>query len=168
MNQVSESVAYLTFLLGDEKFAIPVHHVQEVVELGYVAKVPGTPAYMLGIINLRGKVLPLLDTRRKLGLPGMERTRQNRILIIDLQDADNKQIQIGAIVDVAKEVVEIYNHQILETSEAKHYNQASPVTGIVINSQEDVTLIMDIEKVFSTNEIAQLGEAFNTQSIKNV
>ena len=64
----NKSNAYLTFALGEEKFAIRVDHVQEVVEFGQVTKVPNAPNYMLGIINLRGRVLPLLDAKLKLGL----------------------------------------------------------------------------------------------------
>jgi purine-binding chemotaxis protein CheW len=94
----NELNAYLTFALGEEKFAIPVEHVQEVVEYGHVTKVPQAPSYMLGIINLRGKVLPLMDTKIKLGLPATVVTGRSRILVLDLQTLDGKDLQVGALV----------------------------------------------------------------------
>src|SRR4051812_23287406 len=103
----NESNAYLTFALGEEKFAIPVDRVQEVVEFGQVTKVPNAPAYMLGIINLRGRVLPLLDTKLKLGLTATVPTQRTRIMLLDILTHDDKSLQIGALVDIAREVVEI-------------------------------------------------------------
>src|SRR6478609_7916405 len=113
----NEFNSYLTFALGDEKFAIPVDHVQEVVEFGQVTKVPNAPVYMLGIINLRGRVLPLLDTKLKLGLTATVRTQKSRIMVLDIQTEDDKNLQIGAMVDVAREVVEINDNEIQEAPE---------------------------------------------------
>src|SRR4026207_1592228 len=97
----NNSNAYLTFSLGEEKFAIPVDNVQEVVEFGQVTKVPNAPIYMLGIINLRGRVLPLLDTKLKLGLTATTVTQKSRIMILDIHTAGDKNYQIGAMVDFA-------------------------------------------------------------------
>lgn len=159
MTNESISKSYLTFMLGDEKFAISVDSVQEVVELDHITKVPQTPDYMLGIINLRGKILPLLDTCLKLGLAPTERTKKNRILILDIHE-DNKAIQIGAIVDVAKEVVEINNQQIQRTQDIEQNKNSTPITGIV-NNHGDITMIMDITRVFSIHDINRINEALN-------
>src|SRR6188508_478975 len=113
----TDSNSYLTFALGDEKFAIPVDHVQEVVEFSQVTKVPNAPSYMLGIINLRGRVLPLLDTKLKLGLPATERTQKSRIMVLDIQTEDDKNIQIGAMVDIAREVMEINDNEVQDAPE---------------------------------------------------
>jgi purine-binding chemotaxis protein CheW len=155
----NESNAYLTFALGEEKFAIPVEHVQEVVELGQVTKVPYAPAYMLGIINLRGRVLPLLDTKLKLGLPAAERTQKSRIMVLDIQ-TDDKNLQIGALVDVAREVVEIPEKEIQDAPEFEDLKTTAPITGIV-NDHGSITMIMDIAKVFSVNEILELNKSLN-------
>jgi purine-binding chemotaxis protein CheW len=153
------SKSYLTFMLGDEKFAISVDSVQEVVEPDHITKVPQTPDYMLGIINLRGKILPLLDTCLKLGLPSTERTKKHRILILDIREG-NKTTQIGAIVDVAREVVEINNQQIQKAQDIEQYKISTPITGIV-NNQGDITMIMDITRVFSISDIDKISEALN-------
>lgn len=156
----NESNAYLTFALGEEKFAIPVDHVQEVVEFSQVTKVPNAPQYMLGIINLRGRVLPLLDTKLKLGLAPTERTQKSRIMVLDIQTEDDKNIQIGAMVDVAREVMEINDSEIQEAPEFENLKTSAPITGIV-NNHGDITMIMDITKVFSVNEVLQLNTSLN-------
>jgi purine-binding chemotaxis protein CheW len=147
-----EANAYLTFVLGDEKFAIPVDHVQEIVEFGQVTKVPNAPEYMLGIINLRGRVLPLLDTKLKLGLRATVPTQKCRVLVLEIQTGDDKLLHIGAMVDVAREVVEINVRDIQDAPEFENLKTSAPVTGIV-NNQGDITLIMDIKKVFTLNEL---------------
>ena len=156
----NHSNAYLTFGLGEEKFAIPVDHVQEVVEFGQVTKVPNAPNYMLGIINLRGRVLPLLDTKLKLGLPATIATQKCRIMVLEIQTQDDRILQIGAMVDVAREVVEINDSQIQAAPEFDDLKSSAPVTGIV-NDQGDITMIMDITRVFSTNEIIELNTSLN-------
>ena len=110
---------------------------------------------MLGIINLRGKVLPLLDTRLKLGLQPSERTSKNRVLILDIKDVEERTTQIGAIVDVAKEVVAIEPDKIQKPTDQDIYKRSTPVTGIV-NYQGDITLIIDINKVFASEDVSVL------------
>jgi purine-binding chemotaxis protein CheW len=157
----SLSNAYLTFLLNDEKFAVHINSVQEIVELNQFTKVPNTPDYMLGIINLRGKVLPLLDTRLKLGLQPSERNSRNRVLILDIKDGEERTTQIGAIVDVAKEVVTIEPDKIQKPTDHDVYKRSTPVTGIV-NYQGDITLIIDINKVFASEDVNVL---VNSESV---
>ncbi|MBT1707486.1 chemotaxis protein CheW [Fulvivirgaceae bacterium PWU5] len=156
MSKNHESHPYLTFSLGEEKFAISVEYVQEVVELEQVTKVPNAPDYMLGIINLRGRVLPLLDTRMKLGLKRTEITKKSRIMILDLTTADDKSLQVGALVDIAKEVIELAPDDIQEAPDFENYKTQAPITGIV-NNRGDITMIMDIDRIFSTADIVQLN-----------
>jgi len=155
-----DSSSYLTFALGDERFAIPVDQVQEVVEFGHVTKVPNAPDYMLGIINLRGRVLPLLDTKLKLGLPATALSQKSRIMVLDLQLEDDKNLQIGAMVDLAREVIEISENEIQDAPEFEDLKSSAPITGIV-NKQGDITMIMDITRVFSTTEITELNKSLN-------
>ena len=156
----NNSNAYLTFALGEEKFAIRVDHVQEVVEFGQVTKVPNAPNYMLGIINLRGRVLPLLDTKLKLGLSATAVTQKSRIMILDIQTAEEKNYQIGAMVDFAREVVEIDDTEIQDAPEFENLKTTAPITGKV-NSHGDITMIMDISRVFSINDVVDLETTLN-------
>jgi purine-binding chemotaxis protein CheW len=152
----NKSNAYLTFSLGIEKFAIPVDRVQEIVEFGQVTKVPNAPNHMLGIINLRGRVLPLLDTRLKLGLTPTARTQKTRVLVLEITDEHDRNLQLGAMVDVAREVVEINDTDIQEAPEVENLKTSAPITGIV-NNHGEITMIMDIEKVFTTEELQQIN-----------
>ena len=117
---------YLTFALGNEKFAIAVDYVQEIVEFGHVTKVPNAPDYMLGIINLRGRILPLLDTKLKLGLPATAQTQKSRIMVLDLVLEDEKSLQIGAVVDHAREVVELQRKEIQDAPEFENLKSSAP------------------------------------------
>ncbi len=156
----NESNAYLTFALGKEKFAIAVDYVQEIVEFGPVTKIPNVPPYMLGIINLRGRVLPLLDTKLKLGLKPSTITPKTRIMILDIEGAGDKSVSIGAVVDLAREVIEIRKSSIEPAPEFENQNTAAPITGIV-NDHGDITMIMDIASVFSKDEILQVNSILN-------
>ncbi|MDJ1469001.1 chemotaxis protein CheW [Xanthocytophaga flava] len=147
-----EAKAYLTFVLGNEKFAISVDRVQEVVEFEKVTKVPNAPDYMLGIINLRGRLLPLLDTKLKLGLPKTEITRKSRIMVLLIPGIDEKQMEIGALVDLAREVVEIREDETQPAPEFENYSTNAPISRI-LNKQGEVTMLMDIEKVFSSQDL---------------
>ena len=160
MNMENESKAYLTFSLGAEKFAIMVDNVQEIVELDQVTKVPNAPQYMLGIINLRGKVLPLLDTRLKLGLSKTEITKKSRIMVLDIESEDGKSLQVGALVDIAKEVIQLAPSDIQDAPDMESYKAQAPITGLV-NNQGDITMIMDIARIFTTFEIVNLEQSVN-------
>ena len=155
-----ESFPYLTFALGEEKFAISVDHVQEIVEFGQITKVPNAPNYMLGIINLRGRVLPLLDTKLKLGLPATTLTNKSRIMVLDLPPESDKNMQIGALVDVAREVVDIAEHDIHDAPEIDNLKHSAPITGIV-NDHGNITMLMDINKVFSLKEVLEINKSLN-------
>lgn len=157
---LNDSHAYLTFLLGKEKFAIKVDYVQEIVEFGNVTAVPQAPAYMMGIINLRGKVLPLLDTKLKLGLRKTEVTNKTRIMVLDIRTQDDKSYQVGAMVDIASEVVELSQKQILPPPDVEETTHSAPITGIV-NDHGNITMIMDITRVFMPNDVAVLHPSMN-------
>jgi purine-binding chemotaxis protein CheW len=156
----NDSNAYLTFALGDEKFAIPVDNVQEVVELGQVTKVPNAPHYMLGIINLRGQILPLLDTKLKLGLPATTKSKKCRIMVLDIPNGEDKSLHIGAMVDLAREVIEIAPKDIQNPPDVENLKASAPITGIV-NNHGDITMIMDITKVFSIQEVKNINSSIN-------
>ncbi len=155
MNKDKITSPYLVFYLGEEKFAINVENVQEVVELEQVTKIPNVPPYMLGIINLRGRVVPLLDTRSKLGLTKTEITKKSRVLIIDLQSENDKIIEVGALVDVAKEVIEISDSEIQKAPEMESGKASQAITGIV-NENGSIIMIIDIHQVFVLQEILQI------------
>jgi purine-binding chemotaxis protein CheW len=109
--QKEESNSYLTFKLGEEEFGAHVSQVLNILDMTRITEVPKSPEYMKGVINLRGTVLPIIDTRIKFGLPETEYTHNTCIVVMDL-DFNGDTVHIGAIVDEVLSVVEIEEGQI--------------------------------------------------------
>lgn len=148
-NTVSQ--AYLTFLVNDEKFGVPVKVIYEVLEYVHVTRVPNTAAYTLGIINLRDKVLPLIDIRIKLGLPAGVRTSKSRVLIVNIYEKDTIMQQVGVLVDAASDVVHIDSHNLRPATDIVFCDRSMPVTDILDNGGA-ITMILDINKILSQTE----------------
>lgn len=107
--ELSSLSSYLSFKLGDEVFAANVSKVLDILEMTNITKVPKAPPYLKGVINLRGTVLPLIDTRIKFGLSPTEFTPNTCILVLDIK-IENEGLQIGSLVDSVQEVMEIEPH----------------------------------------------------------
>lgn len=106
------SISYLCFAVGDEKFALHVANVTSILEMQQITAVPNCPAYMRGIINLRGKVLPVLELRTLLGMETNQITANTCILVLDLvQNGENT--HVGMLVDSVTEVFELLPQDIL-------------------------------------------------------
>jgi purine-binding chemotaxis protein CheW len=146
------SQAYLTFLLNDERFAVHVTVIYEVLEFVHVTPVPNTPPFVLGVIDLRGKVLPLLDLRMKLELGTSRRTDKTRILILGIRESDDSIIQAGVVVDAACDVLMINDDQICPASDINYHSGTIPVTGIV-NDQGIITMILDISGIHTKSDL---------------
>lgn len=142
----SESSSYVTFSLAEETYAIDVLQVQEVLKVTEIAPVPGVPSYILGIINLRGDVVTVIDGRRRMGLPDHNPDDQSRIVIIDV-DKQN----IGILVDSVAEVVQIAAQDI-DPAPAVGSDQSSRFILGVNSSPEGLTIIISLEKLLSDEE----------------
>lgn len=141
---------YFTFLLGDEVFALEIGKVREVLEYTTITKVPRMPEFMRGVINLRGNVVPVIDLRYKLGMGTVTRTVDTCIIIVEIM-IDGEIIPMGALADSVKEVTELNPDQI----------SPPPKMGIQVDNRfirgmgkqgEKFLIILDIEKVFTTEE----------------
>jgi purine-binding chemotaxis protein CheW len=150
--------SYLTFQVGEELYAANVKNVINIVELTKITKVPRMPEYMLGIVNLRGMVLPVIDARKKLGLPESEYTVNTCILVLDVV-VNNKNILVGALVDGVKEVIEIADDEIKDPPTIGFTLNNYFITGVYKKKEEDVfIMILNMDSVFSTVDIISLGE----------
>lgn len=147
---------YLSFKLSEEIFAINVSKVLNILEMSRITKIPKTPDYMKGVINLRGTVLPVIDLRIKFGLPEKEPTVDTSIIVLSI-NLNDETILVGTLVDAVKEVLELKNNDIAP----------SPTIGIKYNSgfiegmwrqDEKFIMILDIDKVFATEDIIDLKE----------
>ena len=155
-NDTKEIISYLTFKLGEELYAANVKNVVNIVELSKITKVPKTPDYMLGIVNLRGLVLPVADARKKFGLEQADYTVNTCILVLDVV-VNNSSVMVGALVDAVKEVIEISTSEIKDPPSIGFNVNNYFITGVYKKKEEDVfVLIVDLDTVFSTDEIVEL------------
>ncbi len=151
---LKESNSYLTFKVGGEFFAANVNKVLNILELAPITKVPKAPEYMLGVTNLRGSVLPVIDSRIKFGMPVTENTKNTFIIVMEV-DIEDKNIQIGALVDGVNEVVEIDNSKILPPPTIAKRYETDFINGVIdINNQ--FVMVLDVDKVFSTEELIDM------------
>ncbi len=159
MSEKSEQIkvnSYLTFKLGEEQFGVHVGQVLNILEMTKITEVPKSPDYMKGVINLRGMVLPVIDTRVKFGLPETEYTNNTCIVVMDL-DMDGDTVHIGAIVDEVLSVIEIEDNQVEPPPSIGSKYQSEFIYGMA-KVEEDFVMLLDMQKVLNTREIADLAE----------
>jgi purine-binding chemotaxis protein CheW len=113
--KVAAAGKYLTFLLGHESYGIRVIQVREIIRLSNITAVPQLPPHVRGVINLRGRVIPVMDLRLKLGMPGAEGTDQTCIVVVHVKLADGRNAAMGLVVDGVEEVANIASADIEET-----------------------------------------------------
>jgi purine-binding chemotaxis protein CheW len=151
------SQSYLTFRLDEEIFAASVTKVLEILELSKITKVPGAPGFMRGVINLRGNVLPVIDTRLKFGMKKIPDTINTCIVVLSLH-AGNETIRIGALVDAVLEVFEIDKTQIQPAPVVGGKYKAEFITGL-FKIERDFIMMLNIDKVLSGEDISIVYEA---------
>ena len=156
VSSITETSQYLTFKLGDEVFALDIGKVREVLDFTLIAKVPQTPDFMLGVINLRGTVVPVVDMRLKLAMTETETTVNTCIIIIEIE-IDGETTVLGALVDSVQEVMDLDPDQI----------EPPPRIGTRLNTKfikgmgkrdNHFIIILDIDKVFSVDELAAVRD----------
>lgn len=149
--------SYLSFKLGEEVFAANVSKVLNILEMTKITKVPKSPPYMKGVINLRGTVLPVIDTRVKFSMEPTEFTTNTCILVLDI-DIENDSLHVGALVDAVQEVLEIEPHQILPPPNIGSKYRSEFITGMYKLTDEQFIMLLDMDKVFSADDLLVLKE----------
>lgn len=147
----NETALYLTFKLDDELFAVVVSQVREVLEMEKINKVPRTQDFMLGVINVRGSVIPVLDLRRKFGFTEVETTLYTRIIVLELF-FDGEVTVIGAIADSVHDVLELEAGQIEPPPRIGNRWRMEFIQGVG-NRDGQFIMILDINKAFSVQEL---------------
>lgn len=150
--------SYLTFKLGDEFFAANVSKVLNILEMTKITKVPKAPSYMKGVINLRGSVLPLIDTRIKFDMPETEYTTNTCILVLDIF-LNNETVHVGALVDSVQEVIELDDANIQPPPSIGTRYRSEFIEGIA-KVDEEFIMILNMDLIFSTDELSLLKETF--------
>jgi len=153
----SDLCQYITFKLGDELFAIHVMQAREVLELDSVSKVPTAPDYLRGVVNVRGNAIPVVDLRRKFGLPPAEDTPSSRIIVLELE-IEGEACVLGGLADSVHEVIELETGDIREAPSVASHWRPELIKGLG-KRDERFIIILDIEKAFQCDETeALLGE----------
>ncbi len=161
---ITETKQYLTFQLGDEVFGLDVAHVREILEFTRVTRVPRTPDYMRGVINLRGSVVPVLDMRLKFGLSRTEHTVNTCIVVAEVF-LEDESVVIGALVDSVQEVFELEPAQI----------EPAPRIGTRLNTEfikgmgkrdDQFIMLLDIDRIFSSEELGAVLETGTADDLK--
>lgn len=148
--------SYLSFKLGDEEFAAHASKVLNILELTKITTVPRAPEYMKGVINLRGTVLPVVDTRIKFGMTPTEYTANTCIIVMDIV-VDNEAIQLGALVDAVQAVIEITPNQIMPAPSIGSKYQSQFIEGVT-SIDDKFVMILDMDAIFSTDDLTSLME----------
>ncbi|MEO9275924.1 MAG: chemotaxis protein CheW [Marinomonas sp.] len=145
-SQKGELLQYLTFKLIDETYGINVMQIKEVLRYSEIAPVPGAPSYVLGIVNLRGNVVTVVDTRVRFSLPECTITDETRIIIIE-HDGE----QIGLLVDAVQEVFYLYQNEI-EQSPSVGNDEALKFIQGVYQKEEELVILLELDRMFERNE----------------
>jgi purine-binding chemotaxis protein CheW len=149
-----ETTQYLTFKLDDEVFALDITKVREVLDFTTITKVPRTPEFMRGVINLRGSVVPVVDLRLKFAMTKTEQTVNTCIIITEVT-LDGETTVLGALADSVQEVMDLGSDHI----------EPAPKIGTKLNTEfikgmgkhnDGFVIILDIDRVFSTDELASV------------
>ncbi|MFW5777961.1 MAG: chemotaxis protein CheW [Bacteroidota bacterium] len=149
--------SYLSFRLGKEEFAANVSNVLEILEMPAITSIPHAPEYMRGVINLRGKVLPVLDTRLKFGLQINDDTVDTSIIVLRIS-LEGKEIEIGALVDGVEEVMELSESDMEPAPKLGSDLKIKFIEGMVKNDDKFI-MILNMDKVFSGEELLNIEEA---------
>jgi purine-binding chemotaxis protein CheW len=144
-------IQLVTFRLKDETYGINVMQVQEVLRISEIAPVPGAPPYVLGIINLRGNVVTVIDTRTRFGLPSTEVDDASRIVIIE-----SEQQVVGILVDSVAEVVELRQSEIDSAPNVGNEESSRYIQGVA-SRDEDLLIVVDLNKLLTDEEWSEMA-----------
>ena len=147
---------YLTYTLGQEEYGVGILQVKEIIGMMPITPVPQTPNFVKGVINLRGKIIPVVDLRLKFGME--ERAYEDRTSIIVVEIRTRKaSIPIGVVVDSVSEVLNIKNEDIEDTPKFGTTVNTDYILGMA-KSEDGVKILLDMDKVLSTEEIAVIEQ----------
>lgn len=151
-NMASLAGKYLTFRLAEEEYGLEILKVQEIIGLMNVTRVPKTPSFIRGVINLRGKVIPVIDLRVKFEFDIKEDTDKTCIIVVQVNNDNNHSVVMGIIVDEVSEVLDIKGNQIEPSPSFGASVDTEFILGMGKTAQK-VVMLLDIDRVLSGDEI---------------
>jgi len=160
LREVEERIQLLTFLIGQEEYAVSIHRTREIIEYPPITQVPGTPAFIRGVLNLRGSVVPVVDLALKFGLPSAPVTNRTCVVILEVELGEESAV-MGVIADAVSQVVELSRDEIEEPPSFGTQVRVDYLLGMGRSGQRFV-LMLDIDKVLSEGELLAAREAAET------
>ncbi len=159
MDNKTEINSYLIFKIGNEEFATNASKVQRILELQPITTIPKSPIYMKGVINLMGKVLPVIDARLKMGMEEKEPDNNTCIVVLEIEK-ENKEIETGVIVDSVQSVIEIQKEEISDKLAIGVDTNVDFIKGMV-QQDDKFIMILDVDNIFSVEEVISLKQTVN-------
>ncbi|MFW6113331.1 MAG: chemotaxis protein CheW [Actinomycetota bacterium] len=148
---VQEEIQVVVFSLGREEFAVEVTQVREIIRMEEITRMPRTPEFVEGIINLRGQIIAVIDLAQRLNLEAAERDSETRIIVVEAHD-----VKVGMIVDSVSEVMRVNKDTLEPTPSLTTDVSASYLQGVV-KKDNRLIILLDLSKVLSVEEIAEIG-----------
>lgn len=150
---VSDDLLQLvSFSIGEEEFGVDITIIKEINRMVDVTRVPNTPIFVVGVINLRGKVVPIIDLRKRLGMPPREHTKDTRIIVVELETRT-----IGFIVDQVNEVIRINKNITEKPPQMVGSIDAEYITAIG-KLEDRLLILLDLERIVTKRQLEELAE----------
>ncbi len=150
---MGEELKVIVFSLAHEQYGVEVDKVKTIERIQPMTRVPRTPSFVKGVINLRGVVVPVIDLRGRFGLPEGEFTNDSRIIIVNVG-----KIEVGLIVDAASDVVDVDSDSIVDPPEVVGGIKAKYLRGVAKIEDNRLLVMLNLEEVLNKSEIVQLEE----------
>ena len=151
----TQTAKYLTVLTGGEGYGLPVLKVREIMKVMEITAIPQVPAYVRGVINLRGKVIPVIDLRLKFGMPACDATDQTCIIVVEASASD-RQAMMGLLVDGVSEVLNIQASEIEQPPAFGEGVRTDYMQGVA-KVKGTVKILLDIDRVLTGHEFDMLA-----------
>ena len=149
---------YLTFTLAEEEYGIGILKLKEIIGMLPITSVPQTPEFVKGVINLRGKVIPVIDLRLRFGIGEIDYTERTCIIVVEIASQAGT-VQIGIVVDSVSEVLNVKGDDIADTPTFGTKLDTEYILGMA-KMEGGVKILLDIDKVLSADEVGMLDQSF--------
>lgn len=153
---MAKKIQLVVFRLGKELYGVNISSVQEIVRVPGVTQVPDAPAFLEGVINLRGRIVPVIDLRKRLGLAAAEKDKASRVLVTEKEGK-----VVGLLVDAASEVLRITSEEVEAPPEMISAIGVEYITGVA-KVEERLIILLDLKKILSVEDIRKM-ETINRQ-----
>ncbi len=150
-DQKDDILQLVSFNIGEEEFGVDILKVQEIIRLVEITRVPNAPSFVEGVINLRGKVIPVIDLRKRIGMPSIQSSSESRIVVVELENKI-----IGFLVDCVNEVLRI-SQSITEPPPSIIAGINADYITAIGKLDDRILILLDLEKILDTSQKADLS-----------